>query len=69
MRKAFEWSKTDVVDLSKLGAIFVAIGAVYGLLKEGNPVIGALAGAILFVFMMGIGALAHWLSVRFEKPW
>lgn len=52
----------DLRGFGTLGAIFVAVGVVYGLLRGDGIAFGALAGALLFGFMMGVGFLASWIG-------
>lgn len=63
------WSKEDLPELAKLGAIFVAIGFVWGLLRGDGTLIGALAGLLLFAFMVGIGALVEMIARWRGDPW
>jgi len=52
-----KWTTEDLPDLAKLGAIFVAFGAVMGLLRGDGIVIGAVAGVLLFGLVIGVGVL------------
>jgi len=56
------WTKEDWRLTVLLLAIFIAVGAIFGLLRHDGALIGALAGALLFGFAMGVGALADWLG-------
>jgi hypothetical protein len=50
-------SKDDLPWLSKLGGIFIAIWTIYGLLNGDGFVIGAMAGALMFMIVVGVAAL------------
>jgi hypothetical protein len=45
--------------MAQLAAIFVAIGAGFGLLRGDGLVFGAVAGALLFGLMIGVGSLCE----------
>ena len=53
------WTREDVRPLAQLGGMFVAFGAVYGLLRGDGLVLGAIAGVLLFALVMGVGALCE----------
>jgi hypothetical protein len=42
----------------QMAGFFVAAGVVFVLLSHSNVFLGAIAGALLLGFMMGVGALA-----------
>ncbi|WP_158816926.1 hypothetical protein [Methylocapsa sp. S129] len=67
MRRLF--TGEDIKSTAQLGAIFVAVGAVFGLFRDGDPVIGAVAGLILYGIVIGIGLIATWADRRFDRPW
>jgi hypothetical protein len=53
------WSRSDIPGTVQLGAIFVAVGAVFGLLSGGGIIIGALAGALIFGMVIGVGTIVE----------
>lgn len=57
-----KWTKDDVRGMLHLGGVFVAVGIVYGLLDGDGVIFGAIAGILLFGFMIGIGSLAVWIG-------
>jgi hypothetical protein len=63
-----KWSKY-LPSLMKLGAVFVAIGFVWGLLRGDGALIGALAGLLLFALTMGIGAIVELIKRLRGDPW
>jgi hypothetical protein len=52
-----KWSKDDVRPMAQLAAIFVVTGVLFGLLRGDGVLIGAVAGALLFGLMIGVGSL------------
>jgi len=58
MAKA-KWSKDDVRPMLQLGAIFLVIGAILGLLRGDGWLIGSSAGLLLFGLVIGVGSLAN----------
>jgi hypothetical protein len=56
------WSKEEVRPTVQLLLIFIAAGALFGLLRRDGVFIGAAAGALLFGFAIGVGALVGWLG-------
>jgi hypothetical protein len=52
-----QWSKDDLPWFSKLGGIFIAIWTIYGFLNGDGFVIGAMAGALMFMIVVGVAAL------------
>lgn len=63
------FTREDVKPALQLAAIFVAFGFVFGLIRDGDPLVGAFAGLLLFVFMVVVGWLASWVDRRFDHPW
>jgi hypothetical protein len=53
------WSRSDIPDAVQLGAIFVVVGIVFGLLNGNGIIIGALAGALLFGLVIGVGTIVE----------
>lgn len=51
------FTRDDARDFAKLGAIFLAFGFVFGLFV-GEPLLGMVAGALLFAMMVVVGGLA-----------
>jgi hypothetical protein len=45
-----------------LGAIFIAFGVAYGLFRGDGLFLGAVAGALLYAFVLGVGFLAMWIG-------
>jgi hypothetical protein len=60
------WTKEDLANGSKLGAIFVALGGAAGFFRGDGLLIGAITGALLFGFVIGVGSLAGWFSHKFD---
>jgi hypothetical protein len=60
------WTKEDLANGSKLAAIFVALGGAAGFFRGDGLLIGALTGALLFGFVMGVSSVAGWLSHKFD---
>ncbi len=48
--------RQELREIAKLGAIFAGLGFGFGLLR-GEPLLGILAGALLFLMMIVIGGL------------
>jgi hypothetical protein len=63
------FTRDDVKPALQIAAIFVAFGAVVGLLRDGDPFVGAFAGLLLFSFMAAVGWLVSWVDRRFDRPW
>jgi multidrug transporter EmrE-like cation transporter len=55
-------TQNDYRGFGLLAALFVAVGVVYALLRGDGMIFGALAGALLFGFMIGVGFLATWIG-------
>jgi len=55
-------SKDDIPYFAKLGGIFVAIGTVFGVLSGDGIIVGAVAGALMYFIMFGIGYLCTLLG-------
>jgi hypothetical protein len=53
-----KWTKDDLRQGAQLAAIFVAIGAVMGLLSRHGVITGAIAGLLLFGLVIGVGSIA-----------
>ncbi len=56
--------RADQEQLAAFAAIFIAIGAVSGILSGHSLVIGALAGALLFGLFYGVGRIGNLGSPR-----
>lgn len=53
------WSKRDLGPALELAGIFVTFGAVLGLLRGDGLLLGAIAGALLFGLVIGVGILCE----------
>jgi hypothetical protein len=56
------WSKANLSTMATLGGFFVAVGAGYGLWRDGEIIFGIVAGGLLFGLVIGVGALAEWIG-------
>jgi hypothetical protein len=54
----------DVRQGAVLGALFLGVGAVFGLLRGDGVVLGAVAGGIMFGIVVGVGGLLSLLPRR-----
>ncbi len=57
--RASRWTKEDFRTAAQLGALFVAFGAVIGFFRDREVLTGAVAGALLFGLVVGVGSLAE----------
>ena len=58
------WTKADILDVAKQGAIWMAVGIGWGVLAGYGVVQGAVTGLLFFGFVIGSNRLVEWLDRR-----
>lgn len=56
----------EILDVAKPAAIFVAVGAGWGVLSGYGALVGSVTALLLFGFMMGSNRLMEWID-RFRR--
>jgi hypothetical protein len=57
-----KWTKADVIDFAKQGAIWVAVGIGWGVLSGYSVVVGLVIGLLFFGFVLGSSRLMEWID-------
>ena len=52
----------DFRTFSVFGAIFIAVGVAYALIKGDSLIFGALAGICMVAFLLGVAFLVTWIG-------